>query len=45
MKSHDDEFQRQVAEATRRGEEQLRTQPWAVSVKFDLVQSFSVDLR
>ncbi len=35
MKSHDDEFQRQVAEATRRGEEQLRTQPWAVSVKYD----------
>ena len=35
MKSHDDEFQRQVAEATRRGEEQLRTQPWAASVKYD----------
>lgn len=29
------EFLRQVAEATRLGEEELRTQPWAASVRFD----------
>ena len=35
MKTKDDEFQRQVAEATRLGEEELRTQPWAVSARYD----------
>ncbi len=29
------EFLRQVAEATQLGEEELRTQPWAASVRFD----------
>lgn len=35
MKIKGDEFQRQVTEATRLGEEELLTQPWAVSAKYD----------
>lgn len=31
----EEEFERQYAEATRRGEEELRTQPWATSVRYD----------
>ena len=35
MKAKDDEFRRQVAEATRLGEEELHTQPWAVSARYN----------
>ena len=35
MKMSEAEFERQYVAATKRGEEELRTQPWAVSVKYD----------
>ena len=35
MKTNAAEFQRQVAEATRLGEEELRTQPWASTARYD----------
>ena len=45
MKMSDAEFERQYAEATRRGEQRLRNQPLATSVKYDATRGVMIQLN
>ena len=45
MKMSDAEFERQFAAATRRGEERLRNQPLATSVKYDTARGVMIQLN
>lgn len=45
MKMNAAEFERQYAEATRRGEERLRNQPLATSVRYDATRGVMIQLN